>query len=171
MTPRTDTAHEFRQSPLKMALLGVLSLAMAAVGGFVVSVADTGFKQIIGGLAAAIFLLFAVLILWRGLTATGPTLRVSPEGILDVRLTRRPVPWNAVRSVSGLAMSGQLMVHIGLSRQVFDTLDPTRLAKMSWSANSSLVGAEGMAITTQGLGVKQEDLLDLITEFARRYGT
>ena len=171
MTTRTAAAYEFKQSPLKMVLLGVLSLLMSAMGVFVISIGDTDFKRIIGAITAVMFLLLAVLIFWRGFTASGPTLSVSPEGILDVRLAKRPVPWSAISSVSGLKISSQRMVHVGLSRQVFDTLEPTRIARMSWSANRSLFGAEGITITTQGLGVKQQELLDLITEFARRYGT
>jgi|GEM_PF-3164562 len=168
----TDTSqtHEFRQSPLKMVLIGVLSLALATTGIFVLSIGDTDFMRVIGAVAAGLFLLFAVLIFWRGFTASGPTLSVSPEGILDVRIAKRPVPWSAVSSVSGLTISRQRMVHVGLSRQVFDTMEPTRIAKMSWSANRSLVGAEGVVISTQGLDVKQEELLGLITEFAKRYG-
>ncbi len=169
----TDTSqtYEFKQSPLKMVMLGVLSLLMAAIGVFVISIGDTDFKRIIGAITAVLFLLLAVLIFWRGFSVSGPTLSVSPEGLLDVRIAKRPVPWSAISSVSGLKVSSQRMVHVGVSRQVFDTLEPTRIAKMSWSANRSLVGADGIAITTQGLGVKQQDLLDLITEFARRYGT
>ena len=167
----TDQEYAFQQSRLRMLLLALLGVGMVAASVFVIVVGDRVLERLAGWVGVVRFGLLAVLIAWRAFAATGPALVVSPSGVLDVRLAKRPIPWSAIGSVSGLTISGQRMVHIGMARDDFDALQPTRIAKMGWGANASLVGAPGVAITTQGLNVRQNELLNLITEFAKRYGS
>ncbi|MBI1339478.1 hypothetical protein GC169_04600 [bacterium] len=167
----TDATYTFKQAPLRMLLFALASGGMAAVAASLVVIGETSVMTLVGWAGSVFFGGGALLILWRAFATSGPVVCVSPEGVLDVRVSRRPAPFSAITFVGEVEISGQRMVYVGVSREVFDTLEPTRIAKMSWGANRSIVGVDGIPVVSQGLNVRHADLLELITAFAARYGS
>lgn len=168
----TSARIEIRQSPLKMLGLALGSIAFVAGGAFIVfgpPGEDAGsFIVFIGWVGMLFFGLCGVVILWRGLTAIGPTLTLSPAGLHDVRVSRLPIPWHAIRGFSTWSYQNQKILIVDVSQSTEDAIGLTRIARWSRGPNKAL-GADGLSIATQGLKIGYDRLLDLVRVYANAH--
>jgi len=133
-------------------------------------VGDSIFHFFIGGVALIFFGFCAFAISWRAIKHVGAVIVLSSDGILDVRISNRPIAWQNVRNTFIYTLSGQNLICLETEHWVLKEAEPTKIASMMWNANNALVGVEGIHITTQGLRLSAPLLYEKITEYWSMYG-
>jgi hypothetical protein len=155
----TDTSRimEFHASPARLLTLlafSAMSLVIAAALAFRLlpgtasdpAMVSTGYTGI------AFFSFCAAVAIWRLLAQRGPMVTLSPDGLLDVRVSKEPIPWRAIKSISTRQMQRQMVLLVAVDPATEDKLSLTRVARWMRNANRSL-GADGLVISPQGLKV------------------
>jgi hypothetical protein len=171
----TDKALEIFASPTRMALVGVASLGFVIAGYFMSGATESVGrysvdKVVLLGWAAMIFFgCCTLLIVWRIFTERGPVVTMLPGGLTDIRVSPNIVPWSAIATLSTWSHSGRKIMIIALKPGEEDKLTLTRLARLTRRANAKL-GADGLAVTSQGLKIRYDDLIGAATAYAYRYG-
>lgn len=171
--PEPDTTITIRQSLAKMLGLIILAIGMTALG-FVLawpSVAGSElgyFGQLMGWIAFVFFGGCTILISWRALTLRGPVVAISPDGVRDVRVAADTIPWSAIEDIYTWQTYGQKIVILQIPDAEWDRLKLTSIARRSRSANRAL-GADGIAISAQGLTIGPDRLYELIAEMAAKH--
>ena len=167
----TSKTMEIHGAPLKMIGLAILSLALTALSaaiaaGYIARIDTSDWHYWAAVLGIVFFGFTTVTIVWRALTTRGPVVTLTPEGILDTRVTAALIPWNAVRGISTWSQSGGKIMVLDVDPEVEKTLPLTRIARWSRGANKKL-GADGLCVTAQGLKTTYATLLEAATAYAR----
>ena len=167
----TNTAEriEIHASPWKHIVLVVLGIGMTATSAAVAvpllpNVPPGSFGQFIGYIGTVFFGVCTVLIVWRAFSQHGPVVTIAPEGLRDIRIAAEFIPWNAIRSISVWSMNGQKSIILSVDPSVEEGLTLTRVVRWTRKANAAL-GADGLAMTAQGLKLGHSDLLDTILRY------
>lgn len=163
---------EIDQSPLKMLGIAALSLVMvgaSAFAAFGLPEQDRGSLLAFIGIVGMLFFgLCGIAIAWRALAVRGPVLTLSPQGLHDVRVSRLPIPWSAIRTLHTWSFRGQKFLLVSVDPATEASIGLTRMARWTRSANQS-VNADGLAVSAQGLKVSYDELLDRVRAYAGTY--
>ncbi|MGW6131414.1 STM3941 family protein [Cellulomonas sp. NPDC055163] len=156
---------EIGTSPGQTVRLTLLSALMTAASA-ALAVLGEGVVAVVVGWVGALFFGFCGLV-WvrRALVQRGPVVTISPEGFRDVRVARETVPWADVLEISTWTHSGQHVLVLRVADDVWDRLALTTIARASRRANRAL-GADGLAVTAQGLRTSYPELFRLTVEAA-----
>ena len=168
-----DTSRhlEFSQSPWQMLKLLILGIGMTALSTAVGlrlfdGIQPGSSKEFIGLMGLAFFGLCTAAILWRFIGTRGPVVTVTPGGIQDKRVATDLIPWTAVRDISTWQSHGQKIMVLAIDPGVESKLHLTRTAAWARGANRSL-GADGLCITTSGLGISHDRLMETAIAYAQ----
>lgn len=123
----------------------------------------------VGWVGLVFFGLCGVLLLWRTLTARGPTLIISPAGLHDVRVSARPIPWNSVRRMYTWSYQGQRILVVDIEPEVEKGIGLSRIAAWTRGPNRAL-GADGLSVTAQGLKISYDRLYELALAYTQAHG-
>lgn len=154
---RTLSTIKIAGSPLQMAALLALSIAMTGGGVWLTFLPDP-VAVFWGYIAAGFFGLCAAIIVWRIAALRGPVITITPEGIRDVRVAREFIPWNAVYGISTWAYQHQRVMVLAVDPAVEARLGLRPIARWTRGANRKL-GADGLCITAQGVKIGYDQLL------------
>lgn len=99
----------------------------------------------------------AVTLLYR-LMQSGPVVTISPEGITDIRVAARMIPWSAVRAISTWSYKGQNVMVLAVDPAIEPELELTRMARWSRKANKSF-GIDGLCVAASGLATPYDWML------------
>ena len=170
----TSATIEVHQSPWKLVGLTLAFVALIATCAFVVfgppSQKQTGFATLMGWFGLAFFGFGGIKLLWRVVTVRGPTLVISPQGLHDVRVSARPIPWTAVRDLRTWGYKGQKILVVDIDPEVEKGIGVTRTAAWTRAPNRKL-GADGLCVTSQDLKITYARLFDLACAYARAHGS
>ncbi|SIQ03460.1 hypothetical protein SAMN05880561_101893 [Rhizobium sp. RU33A] len=162
----TSATYSFRQAYGQTALTVLGCLAFVVIG--LVTAQKLGPSQdgraVMAYLPVLFFGLLMIGILWRVISLRGTVLRMSPEGIHDIRLASGTIPWRAIEDVFTWTHRGQCVVVLQVSPEVENQLGLSRIARVTRGANAAL-GADGLCITSAGLNLSHDDLLALIAAY------
>lgn len=164
----TKQTYAFGQSPWKMGLIVLGCIGFVAASALMIIGVIDGRRfgldaSTVGWIGAIVFGAFLLLALWRLIGTRGPVVTVSPRGLHDTRISRKVIPWSAVRAVSTWEMSKQKIIVVAVTPEAEQAIGLTRMAKWTRGANRSL-GADGLCINP-GIRAKPDDLLRLIIAF------
>ena len=174
MDPRYITL-EIKGSSSKMLGLGFMGIGMAALCGAVANVSygsdvKTAFDHYgrIGIMGVGIFgVLFFGWAAWitfsQFLSAGKPLIVLNRQGILDVRLSERPIAWEAIRDVGVWEAYRQKVIVLSVPPEVEAAIGVSAMTRWARGANRSL-GADGLSISATGLEMKHDNLLAAIIE-------
>lgn len=173
----TDTTGtlEIAGSPAKLMLLlaaGVLMTLLSAAVAFQWiedDVLPKAVALIAGYVGAVFFSLCTLVIAWRLVKTRGPVVTISPEGVRDVRVAAGVIPWRAVQSIGTWEFAGQKVMVVAVDPAVEKALGLTMIAAWSRGPNRAL-GADGLAITAQGLKIDYGTLLATCQEYWQAHG-
>lgn len=154
--PVTPTL-EIGVSPAQTVRLTLLSVLMTAASAALLLVDDEPVLTVVGAVGALFFGWCGVVWVRRALTHRGAVVTVSAEGFRDVRVARETVPWSDVLDIGTWSSSGQDVMVLRVPDEVWDRLTLTAIARSSRRANRAL-GADGLAITAQGLRIRYDEL-------------
>lgn len=100
---------------------------------------------------------------WRSASLSGPAIEMTETGLMDHRLSRQPIPWDAI---------GWKVIFNGRSYALqMDIAEPARSAAgISWSARalglfSRMLRQPEFNVTTLGTGLSAEDIGKRMTAF------
>ncbi len=164
----THTTVEIKGSPMKLiglVLTGILLTAASgaiAVGTIPVRAGNL-LAQPVGWVGLVFFGAGTLLIGWRFLKSSKTVVTLSPDGILDTRVSERPIPWAAIQDVDVWSMHRQNIIVLSVPPEIESALSLTPIARWSRSANKKL-GADGLCVTAQGLKISHDALLAVIIE-------
>lgn len=164
----TKQTYAFGQSPWKMGLIVLGCIGFVAASALMIIGVIDGRRfgldaSTVGWIGAIVFGAFLLLALWRLIGTRGPVVTVSPRGLHDTRISKKVIPWSAVRGVSIWQMSNQKIIVVAVTPEAEQAIGLTRMAKWTRGANRSL-GADGLCINP-GIRAKPDDLLRLIIAF------
>jgi hypothetical protein len=145
---------------LRLAGLGVVMTLLSAGIAFnwFGSSRIDGFYVLIGYLGVVFFGLATLKAIWTLMTATGPVVFISRDGICDLRIVNELMPWDQIEGISSYEYRRQKFVVLKISGALENQIFATRAAKARLLANRML-GVDGIAITASGLTVDADALL------------
>lgn len=170
----TSATTTVEQSPWKMLLLLLGSLAFVAAGWWMTGATAGTSRQSVGtihffGWASIIFFGFCALVAVRQLvTFRGPVVTFSPRGIRDIRVSSDTIPWTAVRSINTWSHKGTRIMVLGLHPGEEEKLVLSAITRMTRSANKAL-GADGLSIASTGMKMSHDRLMETAIAYATRY--
>ena len=154
---------EIEMSPLRM--LGMLVLGVVMTIGcaaialrWIRDVTPGSFMEFVGYAGTLFFGLCTCVALWRILTARGPVVTITPEGIRDTRVAAEFIPWRGVLGISTWQHRGQKVMVLAVDPTIESELTLTKIAKWSRGPNRAL-GINGLCVTAQGLTIGYDALL------------
>ncbi len=166
MNPR-DTVIEIQGSPVKLFGLTILGMGMTVLSALVafqyIPVEDGSFNQFMGWLGMLFFGLAAAIGISRLFTFNKTVMTLSPAGLLDTRVSVRPVPWDAIEDFGVWEMQRQKIIVISVPPEMEVSIGMTRMARWSRAANAKL-GADGLCFSAAGLSMSHAELLAAIGE-------
>jgi hypothetical protein len=167
MTTDTSRTLEIESSPTKLLVLVGIGVLMTATSAWVALLPGklSIVAMIVGYLGIAFFGLCAVVAVWRLLTARGPVITISPEGIRDTRLAAALIPWSVVTGISTWEFRRQKVMVLAISPGAEEQLGLSRMARWMRGANRAL-GADGLGITASGLKIDHDTLLRTSLDYA-----
>src|SRR5215510_3879171 len=166
MTTDRSRTLVVESSPEKLVLLVGLGVLMTAGALTVALLAGISpFHKAMGYFGTVFFGLCTGVFLWRLLTARGPVITISPEGIRDTRIAATLIPWSAIRGISTWEYRGQKVMVLAMKPGIEDGLALTLVARWTRSANRVL-GADGLCVTTSGLKIDYDTLLQTTLGYA-----
>jgi len=171
MTTDTSRTLVVESSPAKLVLLvglGVLMTTAAMTVALLPGISP--FHKAIAYFGTVFSGLCTCLLLWRLLTARGPVITISPEGIRDTRIVATLIPWSAIRGISTWEYRRQKVMVLAMKPGTEDGLALTRRARWTRSANRAL-GADGLCVTASGLKIDYDTLLRTTLGYARQAAT
>jgi hypothetical protein len=157
---------EIKGSPAK--LLGLVAIGILMTGACAmivfgyIPVAGGSLRQFLVWVGLPFFGLCTLLAASRLLRASNTVVTLSPEGILDTRLSQRPIPWSAIQEVGVWTMQGQKVIVLPVPPETENAIGLTRIASWSRGANKKL-GADGLCVMASGLKISHDALLAEIT--------
>lgn len=163
----TTVTRSYRQSPGKTGLL-LLAAAVFVAGGLFGAVSLDplqDWRAYVAYLTLAFFGPCALVLLYRIFTLHGDVLVISPEGLLDRRLSERTIPWTAIWGISTFAYQGQRVLFLRVDPDVEPLLGLNLLARLNRRANSA-IGLHGLAVAAVDLNVRFEELLAVTRAYA-----
>ncbi len=159
---------EFRASLVRLALIFLGSLVLAALAVWVARNAEIDpFRRLVGWLGALFFLLCAMISVLRSFNR--PVVTVSSDGIQDTRISPQFIPWTAVESISTRQVRDVKFTVLKLSAAAYANLQLSSLTKITSRANQAF-GMDGVHIGTVELPVKFDEFHSTVTSFARTRG-
>ena len=171
MTTDRSRTLVVESSPEKLVLLVGLGVLMTA-GAIMVALLPgvSPFHKAVGYFGTVFFGLCTGVFLWRLLTARGPVITISREGIRDTRIAAALIPWSAIRGISTWEYRGQKVMVLAMKPGIEDGLALTHTARRTRSANRAL-GADGLCVTASGLKIDYDTLLQTALDYARQAAT
>jgi len=182
MAINTSGTLEFRSSPgrlLALALAGVVMIGLSAVLAFrlLPGIPAGSFAEFAGMAGLLLFGALTLYALWLASRGNRIVVTLTPNGIRDLRVAAREIPWTAVTGVStwkpatpgGSALAETRVVVLAVDPQVEAGLELTRIARWTRDANRSH-GADGLAVTAAGLHATHEELLGAIEAYRQAAG-
>jgi hypothetical protein len=176
-TPSFDpykTVH-INTSPLKMFFIVLGGLALTAASVWMTQLTEGSSRHSVewlhfwGYVGAILFGGLSLLLIWRLLTQRGPTITLSPKGVLDTRVSKDLIPWRAIQSVGTWTYSGNSMLVLSLYPGEEDKLRLSRIAQWTRSANAAL-GADGLILNAQGTKISHDNLADAVHRYLAVHG-
>lgn len=123
----------------------------------------------IGWFGLIFFGLCGLVLVWRAMTTRGPTLVLAPAGLLDTRVSVRPIPWRDVRGLSTWVYRNNKIMIVDVAPEVEQRIGLTRMAAWTRGPNRAL-GVDGLAVASQGLKISYARLFDLACAYGNAYG-
>lgn len=153
-------------------LLGVLSFVVCAIMlgmGVILWDSAHGKQQVLGAVFIGVFGPLAVLIVRSVTRYSGVIVKLSADGIRDIRLAADTIPWNAILSVETWSRPFRFsIVVLNVRPEVESTLDLKTTA--GWFRGSRrTAGADGLCIAAHDLEIGFYDLKDLIDTYWENY--
>ena len=148
-------------------LMGILDLGvvMTSLSGAIaiglIPVENGSFVEFIAWVGVLFFGACTVLISTKLFGGSKPVVTLSSEGLLDTRITRKPIPWSEMEDIGVWASNGQKIIVIAVPAEIERNVGLSRMARMTRSANTKL-GADGLCVVTTGLKMSHDELLDAI---------
>jgi hypothetical protein len=162
----TEGTVEIKGSPAKLLGLVAIGILMTGACALVVfgyiPVAAGSLRQFLVWVGMPFFGLCTLLAASRLLRASDTVVTLSPEGLLDTRLSQRPIPWSAIQEVGVWTMQGQKVIVLPVPPETEKSVGLTRIASWSRGANKKL-GANGLCVMASGLKTSHDALLAQIT--------
>ena len=174
MATGTSTTHHFRGSRGKLFGLAVLGIGMTLLGAVLafpdVAGLDLNPLHQVAGWAALIFFgACTVAIIGRFLRAGESVVRISPAGIVDIRVAPDTIAWPRIHSISTWSYGSQRMLVLGIDPELEERLRLTPMVRWTRPANRML-GADGLIINAAGLNVSHDALAAIVTAYHAAYG-
>jgi hypothetical protein len=166
----TSTTLAFEQSAWKMLAISAASLAVTALSAFFVFGTGDTALAFVGWIGLVFFGLCTGFLLWRTFAAKGPALVLSPAGLHDVRVSAHLIPWPSVRRMYTWSYEGQRILIVDIDPQVEASIGLTRIASWTRAPNRAM-GADGLAVTAQGLTLSYDRLYQLACAYATAHGS
>lgn len=159
--------------PARMARLGLVSLFMTfasfAVAWPLFGEAKHGsLDHFLAWFGVFFFGLCTALIFSSAFGNGRPTLVLNPMGFSFSPVSSDFVPWNAVTHLGEWSMRGQTFIVVGVTNDIWDSPNLTRIARMSRGANRKL-GVDGFAIAATGMPMRYEEFRDIFLTYAFTY--
>jgi len=164
----TTRTLEIRQSPWEMLKLLAIGIAFVACSIFIAYQGNI-FYVIVGMFGLVFFGTLTLLVLWRLVASMGPVVTVSPMGLRDKRVTADLIPWSAITDIATWSAYNQPSIIVAVDPAVEKRLRLSLITRMTRRANASL-GADGLAVGSQGLHMGHDELIAAIMAYWRRYG-
>lgn len=164
----TTRTIEIRQSPWEMVKLLAIGIGFVACSVFIAYQGNI-FYLAIGIFGVVFFGALTLFVLWRLFTLMGPVVTVSPAGVRDKRVAADLIPWSAITGISTWEAYNQPAIILAIRPEVEKRLHLSMITRLTRRANASL-GADGLAIASQGLSVGHDTLLDTINAYWERAG-
>ena len=164
----TTRTIEIRQSPWEMLKMLAIGIGFIATSIFI-AYQGNFFYLTIGIFGVVFFGALTLYVLWRLLTQMGTVVTVSPTGIRDKRIAADMVPWSAITGISTWEAYNQPAIILAVRPEVEKRLHLSMMTRLTRRANASL-GADGLAIASQGLSVGHDALLNTINAYWERAG-
>ncbi len=165
----TTRTLEIRQSPWEMLKLLAIGIVFVACSIFIAYQGNI-FYVVVGWFGILFFGALTLLVLWRLFTSMGPVVTVAPTGLRDKRVTADLIPWSAITDVATWSAYNQPTIVVAVQPAVEKRLRLSLITRMTRRANASL-GADGLAIGSQGLHMGHDELIAAITAYWHRYGS
>lgn len=171
MTVDTSRVIEVEGSSVKMLALvgaGVIMTAASAAIAFrlLPGLSAGGFHELLGYFGLVFFALGTAVALWRLITARGPVVTITPQGIRDTRIAPELVPWSAIRGISTWELAGNQVMVLAVDPAAEARLTLSTVARWTRSANRAL-GADGLCVSAQGLKIDYQTLLATSMDYLR----
>jgi hypothetical protein len=169
MMTDTHAVVEIEASPIRLLGLAGLGLLMTALSALVVFPVfpdvppDT---QMVGYLGVVFFGGCTVLLLYRAVTARGPVITLTREGIRDTRVAAELIPWSAIHNISTWQYRHARVMVLAVDPAIEAGLLLTRVARWTRAANRTL-GADGLCVSAQGLKIGFDELLATSMAYAQ----
>ncbi len=168
MAVDTTRTIEIKQSPWEMLKMLAIGVGFVATSIFIAYQGNI-FYLAIGIFGVVFFGALTLFVLWRLLTLMGPVVTVSPTGVRDRRVAADMIPWSAITGISTWSAYNQPAIILAVRPEVEKRLRVSLITRMTRRANASL-GADGLAIASQGLSMGHDALLDTINAYWERAG-
>jgi hypothetical protein len=117
-----------------------------------------GFYVMIGYVGTGFFGLATLKAIWTLMTAKGPVVFISRDGICDLRIVNELMPWDQIQDISSYEYRRQKFVVLKISAALENQIFGAKAGKVRLLANRML-GVDGIAITASGLTVDGDALL------------
>ena len=164
----TTRTIDIKQSPWEMLKMLAIGIGFVATSIFIANQGNI-FYLAIGIFGIVFFGALTLYVLWRLLTQLGPVVTVSPAGVRDKRFAADTIPWSDITGISTWSAYNQPAIILAVRPEVEKRLRLSFMTRMTRRANTSL-GADGLAIASQGLSMGHDALLDTITAYWHRAG-
>ncbi|WP_430513204.1 STM3941 family protein [Pannonibacter phragmitetus] len=158
----TNQTLEIKGSPLKLVGLLLAGIVMTGLSAAITFLPAVFGPALIFGIPGMLFFGACTCIaLYRLAISSGVMVTISPDGIRDLRVARKMIPWGEVREVFVWSSSGQKFIILNVDPDFEKTLDLGWIPRMTRSANAKL-GADGLAIAPTGIRISFDDLFEII---------
>ena len=164
----TTRTIEIKQSPWEMLKLLAIGIGFIATCLFI-TYQGTFVYLIIGIFGLVFFGALTLFVIWRLLTQFGAVVTITPAGVRNKQDAADMVPWRDIAGISRWSIYEQPAIILEVRPEVEKRLRLSLMTRMTRRANASL-GADGLAIASQGLGMGHDALLDTITAYWERAG-
>ena len=164
----TTRTLEIRQSPWEMLKLLAIGIGFVACSIFIAYQGNI-FYIVVGWFGILFFGALTLLVTWRLLMSMGPVVTVSPMGLRDKRVTADLIPWSAITDIATWSAYNQPSIIVAVEPAVEKRLRLSLITRMTRRANASL-GADGLAVGSQGLHMGHDELIAAIMAYWHRYG-
>ncbi len=163
-TERDWPEKTFFFSPWRNAAYALLSLALAAGGGFIILHTwgdPASVRVIVGGWGGLLF--FGLTTVWwtSRLFSRGPIVDVTRQGVRDHRISSAWIPWSTIRDVQVRTMRRSKFVVLDVDPALLDAMATTRFQKMLRGLSKS-TGYQGIWLSAAGLSGTFAELQDAI---------
>ncbi len=152
---------EIKGSPKQLQALLALGVmftaASAAIAFGWLPVKSGGLRQAVAWAGLPFFGLVTLDGFRRILKASDTVVTLSAEGVRDIRLAERSIPWGAIKDVGVWSKQGQNVIVLKVPPQTEEAIGLTRMARWTRTANAKL-GADGLCIGATGLKIGHKAL-------------